>query len=439
MIEVGNARAFADGQKSKDIYNVAGIQYDENMVPINGAVDPSTWKKQTKKTTTNPPFSPTLSGGNGGGGGGGADEAARQAEEMARQLKTAEDLVFASENQLRLLQEMTPIEELNAKAAVKKLEIQRDYADKLAESLSAEETLQLQLAEQNELKTVQLNLDKQMADLRESAIGSIDEEIKRLEAVIAGKEEEYKWEKMIADLKKNGVSPAEAEAKVNRVRELTAEAEAIGEIRSQYEQLAGGIASEMTNAFKGVIDGTKSVEQAFSDMLQGIADKFLDMAMKLIQDAITQQLMGLFANVLGGGIGGAGGGGGFGVQPLTSGLNFSGAFATGGVMPPNSTALVGENGPELISTGGAPARVTNNSQTDEMLNRYGASGGPMTMAPVQTSFQLQTTVINGVEYATVDQVRAMGQSATKQGAKLGEANAIKGLRNRRSTRQSLGI
>ena len=124
------------------------------------------------------------------------------------------------------------------------------------------------------------------------------------------------------------------------------------------------------------------------------------------------------------------------MAPLTMPL---GGFATGGVMPPNSTALVGEHGPELISTGASPMRVTNNSQTDEMLSRYGAGGGSMTMAPVQTSFQLQTTVINGVEYATVDQVRAMGQSATKQGAKLGEANALKGLRNRRSTRQSLGI
>ena len=48
LMEVGKARAFANGQKSKDIYNVAGIQYDKNMVPINGAADPSTWKNKPK-------------------------------------------------------------------------------------------------------------------------------------------------------------------------------------------------------------------------------------------------------------------------------------------------------------------------------------------------------------------------------------------------------
>ena len=42
-------------------------------------------------------------------------------------------------------------------------------------------------------------------------------------------------------------------------------------------------------------------------MLQGIADKFLDMAMQILQDALTQQLMKLFAGLFGGP-----GGGGFG-------------------------------------------------------------------------------------------------------------------------------
>ena len=36
-------------------------------------------------------------------------------------------------------------------------------------------------------------------------------------------------------------------------------------------------------------------------------------------------------------------------------------------------------------------------------------------------------MINGVEYATVDQVRKMGLQATKQGAKQGEAMTLRRL------------
>ena len=120
---------------------------------------------------------------------------------------------------------MTPIEKLNEEAAVKKLEIERKRSDDLlAKIKSEEERLALSIAEQNELKAVGLELDQKKKNLQKQATASIDEEIKRLEAVLAGKEEEYKWEKMIADLKAKGA--VDAEAKVNRLRELTAEAEA---------------------------------------------------------------------------------------------------------------------------------------------------------------------------------------------------------------------
>ena len=254
--------------------------------------------------------------------------------------------------------------------------------------------------------------------------------------------------------------------------------QAAKDAQAQKDQLAEGLAGDLAGGLKNIlvtaIKGGE-VKQAAMQLVESLANRFLDAAFSQVEDALS----GLFKGFLsgeekaastqlsagqlmqtasqtnmqaaqmmqqaaaqmggaggGGGLGGlgglfgGGGGGGIGgilssigglggtapvtgipMAPLTMPL---GGFATGGVMPPNSTALVGEHGPELISTGASPMRVTNTSQTDEMLNRYGAGGGTMTMAPVQTSFELQTTVINGVEYATVDQVRAMGQSATKQ-------------------------
>ena len=120
LMEVGKARAFANGQKSKDIYNVAGIQYDKNMVPINGAVDPSTWKNKPKTKVT--PFNPSLSGGGGGGGGGGADKATRelerQREELERQFQAGEDIKRNQENSLALLRSANDLDKERLQIAI---------------------------------------------------------------------------------------------------------------------------------------------------------------------------------------------------------------------------------------------------------------------------------------------------------------------------------
>ena len=153
-----------------------------------------------------------------------------------------------------------------------------------------------------------------------------------------------------------------------RLDALTKEVEAVQALEQQYEQLASGIAGEVTGAFKSIIDGSKSAEEAMADMFKGIADQFLNMAMKILQDAITQQLMSLFGNLLGGfgGGGGGGGGGGFGVTPLTSGMNF---FADGGRPPVNAPSIVGERGPELFVPDTAGA-VVSNADTRAALDRY---------------------------------------------------------------------
>ena len=61
----------------------------------------------------------------------------------------------------------------------------------LENSKSAEETLALQLAEKNELKANELELERSLQGLRDGALASIDEQIAHQQAIIAGKEEEY--------------------------------------------------------------------------------------------------------------------------------------------------------------------------------------------------------------------------------------------------------
>ena len=67
------------------------------------------------------------------------------------------------------------------------------------------------------------------------------------------------------------------------------------------------------------------------------------------------------------GLGGGGIGGGIG-----SGNWFGGGFlgfASGGEIQPNSTALVGEQGPEF-TTGNQQARVHNAGATNQLLSQY---------------------------------------------------------------------
>lgn len=54
-------------------------------------------------------------------------------------------------------------------------------------------------------------------------------------------------------------------------------------------------------------------------------------------------------------------------------------------------------------------------------------------------FTLETVVINNQEYATVEQVRAMGSRAASQGAKAGTAQTMRTLQNSRSQRSKLGM
>ena len=61
---------------------------------------------------------------------------------------------------------MTEAERIKAQGAVTELQIERQYQKLLSKSMSAEETLTLQLAEQEAAKNNQLGIEQQLAELR---------------------------------------------------------------------------------------------------------------------------------------------------------------------------------------------------------------------------------------------------------------------------------
>ena len=59
------------------------------------------------------------------------------------------------------------------------------------------------------------------------------------------------------------------------------------------------IASGFTDAIRSVINGTKSVDEAFSDMLSSIGQSFVDMALKVIEQQLVMIANGLLMKALG--------------------------------------------------------------------------------------------------------------------------------------------
>ena len=159
---------------------------------------------------------------------------------------------------------------------------------------------------QNQTETLQLRNRLQVEGVRSEII---DGEVKKLEVnrqvenatLTLNKALEEKiitqdqYNKLLAQTNQlAGENAAAIEAQTT----ATIQANDALKVKQQAEQLASQISGAITGALGDVIKGTKSVEEAFSEMLTNIGNMFIDMAMKILQDAITKQLVGLFSGLL---------------------------------------------------------------------------------------------------------------------------------------------
>ena len=429
---------------------------------------------------------PEATGGNtkGGGGKSTASDLERELQLQKDQLQVAKDRLFAAEQLVASAQDLNEADAIKLDASQAIASIEREYEKLLADIKSNEEAAILLKAQGLEIKAEELQLEKSLAELKEGALSSIDEEIAMLQAKIAGKEEEYKIQKKIQDLIAAGggtVSPEEAASKVSQLTGLQEQAKQADELKSQYESLASGIAGSFTSAFKSIIDGSKDAGEAFSDMLKGMADQFLNMAMKILQDALTQQLIKLFGSLFsagaspGGGLFGAGAspGGAGGVAGIGGGMANPYSFAGGGytgsgsrsggidgqggfpaILHPQETVVDHYDDARSAMTSSAStaaafaesseamAAASNNYAYNSASNSYSNSsssssvnGGAGELTSYSNTIQLETNVINKVEYATVEEVNKKMQQSAKQA----EAQVYRNMRNKSAVRSRVGV
>ena len=212
--------------------------------------------------------------------------------------------------------------------------------------------------------------------------------------------------------------------------------------RQTQEQITNILASGMTNAVMGLIEGTKTLGQALADIAKQLASMFLNKAFSSI-----------FSGMFGGGGGGGIGGGALPPAPIyvaaQGGFSRSGgfkAFQYGGVVNSPTMGMVGEGGEsEYIipasKMSGAMSRYSAGARGGAVIP--GGSGNSGTSAGGSGSTVVQYTGpvlnFNGDDYVPKSAVPEIINTAAKRGGEAGQAKAFATLKNSRSQRATLGL
>ncbi len=150
---------------------------------------------------------------------------------------------------------------------------------------------------------------------------------------------------------------------VSEIEKIDTELRKLNNTQFQTIELSKAISSSFEDSFKGIIRGTLTVQDAFRNMLNKIADFFIESAARMAATQFQKGLLGILGQGLGGGLGGSGlsfGAGNLGINKASDFLGGPNPFkADGGPVKRGGSFIVGERGPELF-TPGASGMITPN-------------------------------------------------------------------------------
>jgi hypothetical protein len=212
----------------------------------------------------------------------------------------------------------------------------------------------------------------------------------RMAALLLGDEELALYERQLDIRQTLGdysaqYSDATVRAAAERIEAMQTEEDAIERIRQRNEALAETIAQTMGDGLMSIVDGTKSVEQAFKDMARLII-------VELYKVLVVEQMVLAIKNAIRAS----------GYLPFENGSAFSGGnvvpFASGGVvgspttfpMSGGRTGLMGEAGPEAIM----PLQRGANGKLGVAVN--GGESGTTVNQVINISTGVQQTVRNEI-------------------------------------------
>jgi len=221
----------------------------------------------------------------------------------------------------------------------------------------------------------------------------------------------------------------------------------------QYQIVEGAraISEAFSTSFKGIISGTMSVQQAFANMFQRIADHFLDMAAQMAATQLQKGILSMFANSFTAGFNSSAFSGAIFPTDVGSSFTteqaFSGAIklASGGYVTKPTVGLVGEAGEDeyvipASKMASSMQRYSAGARGDAVVAGSGSSyagGGGGSSTTVSYSGPILN--FNSEEFVPKSAVGQIIATATSQGARAGENRTLSTLRNSRSARSRLGM
>ena len=278
-----------------------------------------------------------------------------RANELAQQHLYNLDLLMAQREEREMLGALA---ERDMQLALEKARHEKDFDE--VERLEKEIELQNKIKELKDLgfsddaalkraeqELVLFNLEKEI----EARVAKNAEMIAELESELALAKVRGE-STLIEDLEKQIKLLKERRKYIEEGQSLTdASTSAQGDIEDEkLVKLRGEVKDLFKDGIKAAVDG--DFKEFLADKLQGAADKMFDNAIDTMLDSLLSSdgpLGGLLEGLVSGKDGGALGG---------LGSLFAGFFADGGVVPRGQFAIVGERGPEIISAGASPLRVT---------------------------------------------------------------------------------
>ena len=248
-----------------------------------------------------------------------------------------------------------------------------------------------------------------------------------------------------------------------RVDELQSEISEMTKLGNVAVKVADNIGAAFSTAFQDVINGSKSTQQALSDMFRTIGENFIAMAADIIAHQIQMIILQTILKALGAVAGASAGGGGGAASKAGSQINVSpgpdafkgGSFfaspsdplfapptliagqANGGPVEGGRPYMVGERGPEMFIPGSSGG-IMRNEDMRQLMGRSPAGAN----AP-QMNFTFETTNIGGTEFVSREQLEvAMAttrRQAASDGAKQGMSMTLDKMQNSPRTRSRVGI
>jgi len=234
------------------------------------------------------------------------------------QVKNFDATVKLAELQRRILKE----NEVDLRA---QLEIEK------ARFEGSEEEL-IVLEQRNKLNKLDFAIEKQIAEVEAIREKGSKAELERAEQTLTNLRLQKDLEEQITLNRLNAADPA-----ISRMNELNKKMKELNDITEQSVKLSKVMGDSFAESFKGVVRGTMTVQDAFRNMLNRIADFFIDTAAQIAATQLQRSILGLFGNMFN-----------FSTTPMNDIQGTVMYAANGGPVGRRNPYMVGERGPELF-------------------------------------------------------------------------------------------